>query len=232
MQILGSVFNGMNQKMSSASPFITQRQESILLQKYSVIDYLVPGIIGMTVMMTSLFGTVSKNAELKQKGIIRKLSTTPITRSEWILSNILYQLVIATISTVCILAVSYEVFGVTIHLNAWLPIFIVLCVFAFAGIGMLLTRVAKEAEGASAAANAVMFPMMFLSGSFFSLDMAPDFIKTVAKGLPLYYVNEGIRYGMVFDDSANAWPCAVAIGVFALIVFILGVLLTSWNEKE
>lgn len=232
MQILRSVFNGMNQGMSGASPFITSQQESILLQKYRYIDFFAPGIIGMSVMTSSLFGAVSMNAELRQKGVIRKLSTTPITRAEWILSNMLYQMFIAAISTIVIIIVSILFFNVNIHFNLWLPAFVILNVFAFAGVGMLLTRFAKEAESAYAAANAVMFPMMFLSGSFFPLEMMPDFLKSVAKVLPLYYVNEGLRYGMIFQDDAQTWPYAVVIGMFALIVFILGILITDWKERE
>ena len=71
------------------------------------------------------------------------------------------------------------------------PIILILA-FAFAGIGMILTRFAKEAESA-AAANAISFPLMFLSGSFFPLEMMPGFMQTVGRILPLYYVNEGLR---------------------------------------
>jgi ABC-2 type transport system permease protein len=232
MQILNSVFNGMNQAMSGAPPFMLSKSESILLQKYRYIEFFTPGIIAMSVMTSSLFGAVNMNAELRQKGVIRKLSTTPITRAEWILSNIFYQFFIAVISTVAILIVSYGVFNVSLHINLWLPVFLILDVFAFAGLGMLLTRFAKEAESAYAAANAVMFPMMFLSGSFFPLEMMPDFLKAFAKVLPLYYVNEGLRYGMVFQDDMQTWPYAAVIAVFAMVVFVIGIFITDWKERE
>ena len=57
-------------------------------KKYRFIEFFIPGIIAMAVMTASLFGTVSLNTELRQKGVIRKLSATPITRTDWILSNI------------------------------------------------------------------------------------------------------------------------------------------------
>ena len=98
------------------------------------------------------------NTELRQKGVIRKLSTTPITRTDWILSNILYQFILAVISTIAMLLVSYAVFNVSLQINAWLPVFIVLDVFAFVGIGMILTRFVKEAQSAAAAANAISVP--------------------------------------------------------------------------
>ena len=87
-------------------------------------------------------------------------------------------------------------------------------VFAFGGIGMILTRVAKEAESATAAANFIMFPMMFLSGSFFPLELMPGFLQTIARILPLYYVNEGLRAAMVLaDDMAALRYSAIDRGV-------------------
>ena len=203
MQILNMVFARMNQGLSGKPPFVRTAETSILTKKYRFIEFFIPGIIAMAVMTASLFGTVNVNTELRQKGIIRKLSTTPITRTDWILSNILYQFMLAVISTTAMLLVSYAVFDVKLQINAWLPLFIVLDVFTFVGIGMILTRIVKEAQSAAAAANAIIFPMMFLSGSFFPIEMMPGFLQTFARILPLYYVNEGLRASMVFVDNVS-----------------------------
>jgi ABC-2 type transport system permease protein len=232
MHVLNSVFGVMNQRMSGKSPFIRSVGTSILNKKYRFIEFFVPGIIAMTVMTSSLSGAVNVNAELRQKGVIRKLSTTPITRTDWILSNILYQFILAVLSTIAILLVSYAVFNVILQINAWLLVLIVLEVFAFAGIGMILTRVAKEAESAVAAANVIMFPMMFLSGSFFPLEMMPGFLQTFARMLPLYYVNEGLRASMVFVDNMTSLRSSAIIGVFATVVFIVGILTSKWEEGK
>ena len=160
------------------------------------------------------------------------MSTTPITRTDWILSNILYQFILAVISTIAMLVVSYAVFNVSLQINAWLPVFIVLDVFAFVGIGMILTRFVKEAQSAAAAANAIMFPMMFLSGSFFPIEIMPSFLQTLARTLPLYYVNEGLRASMVFADHMAALRYSAIIGVFAAVVFVVGILTTKWEEAK
>ncbi len=230
MQILNSVFAEMNQRMSGKPPFITPAEVSILNGNYRFIDFFVPGILAMTVMTASLFGAVSVNAELRQKGVIRKLSTTPITHTDWILSNVLYQFLLSVLSTLLILFVSYIAFDVALQLNFWLPVFVVLDVFAFVGMGMILTRVATEAESATAAANAIMFPMMFLSGTFFPVEMMPRFLQTFSRILPLYYVNEGLRASMIFSDNMVALRCSVIIGVFAAVVFVLGAMTTKWEE--
>jgi ABC-2 type transport system permease protein len=230
MQILNSVFAEINQRMSGKPTFIKPAVTSILSRDYRFIDFFVPGIIAMTVMTASLFGAVNVNAELRQKGVIKKLSTTPITHTDWILSNVLYQFLLSVISTISILLVSYTVFDVSLQLNFWLPVFVVLDVFAFVGIGMILTRVAKEAESAAAAANAIMFPMMFLSGTFFPVEMMPGFLQKFSRILPLYYVNEGLRASMIFMDNMVALRCSVIIGVFAAAVFVLGMMTTKWEE--
>ena len=230
MDILNAVFAGINQQMSGKPPVIRSAQKSILTKKYRFIEFFIPGIIAMAVMTLSLFGTVNLNTELRQKGIIRKLSTTPITRTEWILSDILYQFILAVISTMAMLLVSYAVFHVKLHLDAWLPAFILLDVFAFVGIGMILTRFVKEAQSAASAANAISFPIMFLSGSFFPIELMPGFLQKFAKTLPLYYVNEGLRASMVFEDNMAALRCSAVIGVFAAVVFILGIIATKWEE--
>jgi len=229
MRLLKSAFAEMNQGMSGKPPFILSADTSILTKKYRFIEFFVPGVIAMSVMTASLSGAVTVNAELRQKGVIRKLSTTPITRTDWILSNLLYQFILAVISTMAMLLVSYAVFKVSLQINPWLFLFILLDVFAFGGIGMILTRVATDAESAAAAANAIMFPMMFLSGSFFPLEMMPGFLQTIARTLPLYYVNEGLRASMVAVDHMTALRYAAIIGMFAAVAFVLGILATKWE---
>jgi len=232
MDILNAVLAGMNQEMSGKPPFIRSVARSILTRQYRFIEFFVPGIIAMAVMTASLFGTVDSNTELRQKGIIRKLSTTPITHTDWILSNILYQFILAVISTTAMLLVSYAVFKVSLHIDAWLLVFILLDVFSFVGIGMILTRFVKEAQSAAAAANAISYPMMFLTGSFFPIELMPGFLQKFARMLPLYYVNEGLRASMVFVDHMAALRYAAIVGGFAAVVSSLGALATKWEEGK
>jgi ABC-2 type transport system permease protein len=232
IQILNAVLAGINQKLSGKTPVIKSVEKSILTRKYRFIEFFVPGIIAMAVMSLSLFGTVNLNTELRQKGIIRKLSTTPITRTDWILSDILYQFILGVVSTIAMLLVSYAVFDVSLNIDAWLPTFILLDVFSFVGIGMILTRFARESQSAAAAANAVSFPMMFLSGSFFPIELMPSFLQTISKILPLYYVNEGLRAAMVFEDNMAAMNAASVVAAFAAVVFILGIFATKWQEGK
>ena len=136
----------------------------------------------------------------------------------------------ALMSTTLILIVGAALFDLRPIIGPFMFLFIVFNVFAFTGIGMLITRFVKDAEAAQAAANAVMFPMMFLSGTFFPLEQMPDFLQVIAKFLPLYYVNEGLRASMITEEMGIITESLVIIIIVAIVIFILGVFLTSWKD--
>ena len=229
--LLNAIIARVNQRHTGMPSLIRLTGRSILNRTYRFIEFFVPGIIALAVMTSSLSGALNMNAELRQKGILRKLATTPITSTDWLLSSILYQLVLASISTTVILLVSYAVFDVRLNVTAWLGAYIVLSVFVFVGLGMMLTPFAREAESAVAASNAILFPMMFLSGTFFPVEMMPAFLQKVATVLPLYYINEGLRASMIFDDNMAAARTAGITAVIAIVVFGCGAVVTRWNRE-
>ena len=231
IQVLDAIVATMNQKMTGTPPFITLVATSILSEQYRFIEFFVPGIIAMAIMTSCLGNALNMNAELRQKGILRKLATTPITRADWLASSIVYQLILSVISTAAILLVSFFVFDVRLHIGIWLPLILVVEVIAFVGIGMLLTPFAKEAESASAVGNAFLFPMMFLSGTFFPVEMMPAFLQSFAKLLPLYYVNEALRAAMIFVDDAATLRHFGVTTAFAAVVFVAGTFRTRWDEE-
>jgi len=231
IQALDTIVAAINQTATGTPPFITLEATSILSEQYRFIEFFVPGIIAMAIMTSSLGNALNMNAELRQKGILRKLATTPTTRTDWLVSSILYQLILSVASTVAILLVSYAVFDVRLHIGAWLPLIVVIEVIAFVGIGMLLTPFAKEAESAAAVGNAFLFPMMFLSGTFFPVEMMPAFLQSFARLLPLFYVNEALRAAMIFADDPATLRMAGVAAVFAAIVFVAGTFKTRWDGE-
>ena len=231
VQALDTIVAAINQKTTGTPPFITLVATSILAEQYRFIEFFVPGIIAMAIMTSSLGNALNMNAELRQKGILRKLATTPLTRTDWLVSSILYQLILSVVSTVAILLVSYAVFDVRLNIDAWLPLIVVIEVIAFVGIGMLLTPFAKEAESAAAVGNAFLFPMMFLSGTFFPVEMMPAFLQSFARLLPLYYVNEALRAAMIFADDPATLRMAGVAAAFAAVVFVAGTFKTRWDGE-
>lgn len=230
LQMTQAIVQEVNKGLAGAKDTIRTQAKSITTRSYKFIEFFIPGVIGMTVMTSAVFGTIYDNNEFKQKGIARKLYTTPITRGEWVLSNMLYQLLVAAIYTVLILFVGWALFGAWLDLNIFLPLVVVAGALAFSGLGMLVGRAVKDSQSASALGNLITFPMMFLSGSFFPLEMMPGFLRTLAQIFPLYYVNESLREAMIFQNFGEASVYFAVIMAFAAVVFALGILVTKWKQ--
>jgi len=209
---------------------VTIESESIISESYSFIDFFVPGLIGMSLMTTGVFGAVGWNTRNRELGILKKLATTPLSKFEWIMGVILYEVIMAAISTGVILTIGVLVFDLRVLPNIYSIILIVAGAIAFPGMGMVIARFVKESDSADAAANAITFPMMFLSGSFFPLEMMPDFLREIAKVLPLTYLNNGLRDSMVYGNASSALYNTAIVLAVGLFFIILGSLITNWRE--
>jgi len=209
---------------------VTIESESIVSESYSFIDFFVPGLIGMSLMTTGIFGAVGWNTRNRELGILKKLATTPLSKFEWILGVVLYEVVMGAISTGVILTIGVLLFDLRVLPNIYSVILIFAGAIAFPGMGMVVARFVKESDSADAAANAITFPMMFLSGSFFPLEMMPDFLREIAKVLPLTYLNNGLRDSMVYGNVSSALFNTVIVLAVGIFFIILGSLITNWRE--
>ncbi len=205
--------------------------ESIASESFEFIDFFAPGLIAMSLMTTGIFGAIGWNTRNRELGILKKLATTPLSKLEWIIGVVLYELVMAAISTVVILTLGIFVFDMKVLPSIYSIFLIVSGAIAFPGIGMVVARFVKESDAADAAGNAITFPMMFLSGTFFPLEMMPDFLQQIARVLPLTYLNNGLRDSMVYGNVTSALTnTAIMLGIGAFFI-VLGALITSWREE-
>jgi ABC-2 type transport system permease protein len=207
-------------------------QISSISEEFEFIDFFIPGIIGLTIMTSCVYGSIERNTKFRKDGILRKLLTMPVSRSEWILSKMLFMLFLSFISTLVILAVGIIVWDMNIEMNLIIFVIglIILASFLFSGLGMIIGRFVKDEETADMAGGAITFPMMFLAGTFFPLDQMPEYLQIFAQVLPLYYVNEGLRNAMIYTDLDKTISFTAFVLIFALIFFVIGVILTKWKE--
>ena len=228
--IVGNSLQETNLFLAGGRHVVGMDQVSTITKNFKYIDFFIPGMIGFTIMQLCIYGSIERNTKYRKDGILRKLQTTPVTRTEWILAKMLFMLFLSFFSTGIAVIVGVVVWGVNINFNIWMLTLIIANSFLFSGLGMIIGRFVKEEETADTAAGAISFPMMFLAGTFFPLDQMPDFLQSVAHVLPLYYVNEGLRNSMINLDFGKASFNTGIVIVFAAIFFIAGVLLTKWKE--
>jgi ABC-2 type transport system permease protein len=209
---------------------VTIQQESLISEDYAFIDFFVPGLIGMSLMTTGIFGAVGWNTRNRELGILKKLATTPLSKFEYIIGVILFELVMCSISTIVILTVGIIVYDIQILPDLFSIILIIAGAITFPGIGLVIARFVKETDSADAAANAITFPMMFLSGSFFPLETMPEFLREFAKLLPLTYLNNGLRDSMIYGNTSSALFNTGVVLITGLIFIIIGSLITNWRN--
>lgn len=231
ISVISQFMGQSNLMIAGGQNFMRFNTSSIIQEKFDYIDFFVPGVIALTVMTNSVFGVIESNTKFRKNGILRKLLTTPFTRGEWIMAKMLFMLFMSFVSTFVIIIVGIIVWHLNVHFNVYMFVIITSASFAFAGMGMIVTRFVKDEETAPAAANVITFPMMFLAGIFFPLEMMPSFLQVVAKFMPLYYVGEGLRDAMILGDASGALMNSLVIFIFAAVVFAIGVAVTSWKEE-
>ncbi|MFQ5907564.1 MAG: ABC transporter permease [Thermoplasmata archaeon] len=196
----------------------------------SALGFFLPGIIGIMVL-TPIFMVSAIGAEYRTRHYFKLLATTPLRKGEYLLSRTAFIIGLTFISAFLIILVAWLVFG---ELFVLTPIAIGLIASGavlFVAIGMAVGSLAKDPEAASAVANIVYFPMMFLTGTFFPLEVMPGFIQTAALFLPLTYFNNGLRDTLVFENVGGALGNLAVVAVIAVIIFVLAAWSLKWRAE-
>ena len=227
--IVRSMVTAFNYRLLNASPAIEVQKEDISVRRFRAVDYYLPGYISAFIMTNGVIGVLSVTTELRRRGIIKRFMVTPMKRSEWILANVISQSILAIILTVVMVFVAWAAFGAKALPGPFAWLFILLGAVLFTGMGMFLGGLVKDVEAASALGNLIAFPMMFLSGAFWPLEIMPTYMQYIAKALPLTYFSEGLRFAMVYGDPWLAMLDMAVVAVLAFTFIALGSVTTKWR---
>lgn len=203
----------------------------VVAEDFSFIDFFLPGMIAFTVMLNCLMILSGLSAEYKSKNYFKLLKTTPLKKSEWILSKFIWFLIIMLISIFLMLVLCIGAFGVKVSITPLALLLILAGILLFSSMGMLIGAWAKNSDSAATIANAIGFPMMFLSGIFWPLEIMPGAIQAIARVLPLTYVGEGMRATMIYGNDMGALVDLAVVVVLAVIFFVAASKLMRWKEK-
>jgi len=199
-------------------------------QRY--IDFLVPGLLALTIMQISIAGSGYNIVEYRRKGILKRLFVTPIKPSNFIGGLVLSRLTITVIQVSFLLAVAVVLLGVPIEGNVLeLLALIILGSSIFLSLGFWMGSMAKTQQAIMLLGNLITLPQMFLSGVFFSIDAMPDMLQPLAKLLPLSFVVATVRDVIVNGVSIFAQlPMLTGLIVWLAITFTLATRFFRWKE--
>jgi ABC-2 type transport system permease protein len=164
----------------------------------SYFDFIAPGIMAMTVMMSVMTGLPVAISQEKEIGTMDGMMVAPINRLSILLGKTIAQTARGLIQGVIILVLAVGIFGVAVQGSILLVFALLLLgVFSFVGLGIVITSFTKDQETAQMLMMTLMFPMMFLSGVFFPIAQMPWYMQDISKVLPLTYASDALRKVMV-----------------------------------
>jgi ABC-2 type transport system permease protein len=234
-QALGSVLQAQFQQINAKyvtvqQPFSVQTQ--MLNEKsLTAFDYTFAGLLGFSIIGMGIFGPVNVFPELKKMGILRRLSTTPLKVWQYFLATMVGQAIIGLISLTIMFVVAIAVFHLQVVGNYFeLGAFLVLGIITILGIGLALGGWARNERQAAPLSNIIVFPMMFLSGTFFPRFLMPEWLQHLSGLLPLTPIIDGIRLiateGKHFTDIL---PQLGLIGIWMVVIYFIAFRVFRWE---
>jgi ABC-type multidrug transport system permease subunit len=195
------------------------------------IDFLVPGLLGMSLMGGGLWGVGYVIVDMRIRKLLKRFLATPMKKSHFLAAIMISRLAFMIPEVLVLLLFSWLVFGVVIQGNlAAVLVLILLGAFTFAGIGLLVASRAKTLESVSGLMNLVMLPMWLLSGIFFSAERFPDVAQPFIKALPLTPLIDALRAVIQEGEPlVSQLPRLGILAAWAVGTFGLALRWFRWN---
>ena len=176
------------------------------------IDWLVPGLLGMTIMSTGLWGIGFPIVQARTRKLLKRLIATPMRRRDYLLAQAFARLVFLALELTVLLGSGFVIFGVPMR-GSWLLLGLTSLVgaFSFASIGLLAASRARTVEGLSGLLNLIILPMWVLSGVFFASTNFPAAMQPFIQALPLTALNDALRALMLEGTGASGLAGELAL---------------------
>jgi ABC-type multidrug transport system permease subunit len=218
------------QSVSDTPPTISKEQ--IRGQPVRYVDWVLPGILGMNMMFSSLFGVGYVVVRYRKNGFLKRLRGTPLTSFEFITAQVLSRMILIMCITSLVYAGTHFFLDTRME-GSYLTLFLVALVGAtsLVSLGLLISARVTSEELAGGLLNLINWPMMLLSGVWFSLEGAGEFTQAVARIFPLTHILESARAVMLDGATlADIAPSLLALTLLSAIFFGVGAKIFRWEQ--
>jgi ABC transporter DrrB family efflux protein len=219
------------QRARGRADVATVQDERVTEPGSRYIDFLIPGLLGMNLMGSGLWGVGFSVVQARTKKLLKRFMATPMRRSHYLMSFVLSRLAFLFLEIAALVGFGWWMFHVGVRGSVLALAFItVLGSLSFAGLGMLVASRARTIEAVSGLMNLVMLPMWILSGTFFSYARFPDAMQPFVKALPLTALNDALRAVMIDGTALTrlGLPLAIVVG-WGLASFGIALRIFRWH---
>jgi ABC-2 type transport system permease protein len=231
-QIVQQLTSGFNDQITKTPTVVSIDATGVKTKNLNYIDFLLPGMIGLSVMQIGIFSVAFAFVSYKTTGMLRRLQATPIHPSSFLAAQGFTRLIVAVVQTILLAGIGVALFSFHLDPKSYLS-FLVLALIGsavFQMIGFGIAGWAKDENQAQPVTQLIQFPMMFLSGIFFPRDSFPHILNVLTGFLPLTYLADALR--QVANNDASLWAVRgdlLGLIVWGIIAFVIAVRLFSWE---
>lgn len=234
LNIIDKVVAGMNEGITGVAPVLTVETREVTSTDLRSIDYLLPGILAMSLMQLGLFGTAAPLVSLREKGVLRRMGATPLSRTTPLVSQVAFRMTLAFLQTAILIGVGMAAFDVQIEL-ANLPAIVGTVLFGagmFITLGYFLSTLANTEEALQGIVALPNFLFMFLSGIFWPVDFMPNWIRPLVDVIPLTYLGDLLRKVMIGAGSYfSAERSLLVLGIWLAVCTVLALRFFKWEPQ-
>jgi ABC-type multidrug transport system permease subunit len=195
------------------------------------IDFVIPGLLGMNLMGSAMWGLGFSIVEARQKKLLKRMVASPMPRWQYLMSFLLSRLVLLIIEVAVFLGFARLAFGVPFRGSLLeLGLLCLMTSMAFSALGLLVSSRARTTEAVSGLMNLVMLPMWILSGIFFSASRFPAIVQPIVRALPLTAAIDAMRGNML--QGMNLGQLAVPAGTLLawfVVPFAVSLRIFRWR---
>lgn len=234
ISIISQIFDRTALVQAQVEPAVQLSVERVNVNNLTYIDFLLPGLVALSIMQLSVFSVAFVFVDYKQKGILKRIIATPVKPYQFVAANIITRLIVAVIQAVFFIALGIVLFNVQVIGSYWLVLLIILIgATMFLGLGFAISGLAKSIDAVPVLANLIVFPMLFLGGVFFAIENMPQWLQYIAKLLPLTYFSTALRdvmnNGAGFTDILGH---LVLMVIWSIVLVGLAIYTFRFEEKR
>jgi ABC-2 type transport system permease protein len=207
------------------------QKQSLSGREIRYVDWVIPGVLGMNIMFSALFGVGFVIVRYRKNGVLKRLRASPLTAFEFLSAQIVSRmLMILTVTTIVYIGTDLLV-GFTMHGSYWLLLLIlILGALSLISVGLLIAARMRSEEAANGVLNLLSWPMMLLSGVWFSLEGSHPWVQHLSQLLPLTHMVGAARAVMLEGAGFfDVWPHLLVMALFSLVFILLGAKTFRWE---
>jgi ABC-2 type transport system permease protein len=232
---LNNILYEVSKVMNSNGPQLAEVNETTIQgREYRYIDFILPGMLGFSLLSSGVFGTAFVFLSLRLTLVIKRFFATPVKRYSIVLGEALARIVFALLGALFIIAIGHYVFNFTL-IHGFITVVNMLILSAigliiFMGFGFTISGIAKNESSVPPFSNIITLPQFLLSGTFFSTAAFPGWLQHISRILPLTHLNEAMRK-VAFEGASltDVSHQLLILGIWFIGVYVVAVKTFKWE---